>query len=48
MYKKIVSAILTVAFTTACSGCSMFVPSKQKFSVTSSESDAKIYGEFNK
>ncbi len=43
LVKKLVLTICIISFATIQSGCSMFVPSKQKFSVTASESDAKIY-----
>jgi hypothetical protein len=41
--KKLVLIMCVISFVTLQSGCSMFVPSKQRFSVTASEPDAKIY-----
>jgi len=41
--RKVVLITLIVAIVMLHSGCSTVVPHKQKFTVTSSESDAKIY-----
>lgn len=41
--KKLVLILLIISIATFQSGCSMVVPGKQRFSVTASEQDAKIY-----
>ncbi len=48
LIEKVFLIIVAVAFVVVQSGCSMFVGSRQPFSVTTSEPDAKIYinGEF--
>ena len=41
--KRFVGIVLVVVISFVHSGCSMVVPGRQRFSVTASESDAKIY-----
>ena len=41
--KTVVSIMLVVSIAVLQSGCSMVVPGKQRFSVTASQPDAKIY-----
>lgn len=43
MLKRVILVVLIVSIASVQSGCSMVVPGKQRFSVTASESDAKIY-----
>lgn len=43
MLKKLIVMLLIIAIASLQSGCSMVMPGKQRFSVTASESDAKIY-----
>ncbi|RKY32984.1 MAG: hypothetical protein DRP74_01450 [Candidatus Omnitrophota bacterium] len=41
--KKLVLILLVMSIVTLQLGCSMVIPPKQRFSVTASETDAKIY-----
>jgi hypothetical protein len=41
--RKIVSIVIIISIVMFQSGCSTVVPHKQKFTVTTSEADAKIY-----
>ncbi|MEW6101859.1 MAG: PEGA domain-containing protein [Candidatus Omnitrophota bacterium] len=41
--KHLLIIMLAISIASLQSGCSMFVPQKQRFSVTASEPDAKIY-----
>ena len=43
IFKAVVAIVLIAAIGVIQSGCSMVLPSKQRFSVTASEPDAKIY-----
>jgi hypothetical protein len=43
MIKRAIAAILIFSVCVTHAGCSMVVPGKQRFSVTASEPDAKIY-----
>ena len=43
MVKCVISLLLVVSLVLTQSGCSMVVPGKQRFTVTASEPDAKIY-----
>lgn len=43
IFKRVIGALLIASVGLVQSGCSMVVPGKQRFSVTASESDAKIY-----
>jgi hypothetical protein len=43
VFRKSVSVLLVVAFAAVQIGCSAFAGSRQPFSVTASEQDAKIY-----
>ena len=43
IFNQVIAIVLIGSMSVAQSGCSMVVPSKQRFSVTTSEPDAKIY-----
>ncbi|MFA5100310.1 MAG: hypothetical protein WC547_05465, partial [Candidatus Omnitrophota bacterium] len=43
VFSKIVSLLVVVSICFSQCGCSMVMPTKQRFSVTASEPDAKIY-----
>lgn len=42
-FRQLVAVVLIIAFGFVQSGCSMVVPGKQRFTVTASEPDAKVY-----